>query len=87
MNEDNGNDKTRQPDHYISIVQPGRNGKERIRDVGELWDGKDGYSSGESVFGRVIVQSRAKREELQRMRSEQGPSQEPAHSQEINPQQ
>ena len=67
----NENDKNRLPDHYVSIVQQGRNGKEQITEVGALWEGKDGYMSGETIAGRILVQSRAKREELRAMRAEQ----------------
>lgn len=64
------NDKHRPPDFYVSIAKPGAKGKEQFYDVGHLWKGKDGYMTGDSVIGRVIVTTREKREELEKLRRE-----------------
>ncbi|ODS24779.1 hypothetical protein AB835_01610 [Candidatus Endobugula sertula] len=64
------NDRHRKPDYYVQLAQEGRHGREKITDVGVLWSGKDGYLTGDTIAGRVIVQPREKREELQRIRAE-----------------
>ena len=79
------NDKRRPPDHYIQIVTTDSKGRDRHRDLGELWDGKPGYKTGESAFGRVVVQSREAREELRKMRAENSQDHSPAQIQEQKP--
>lgn len=64
------NSKNRQPDYYVQLAQVGRNGKEKITDVGAVWEGKDGYKTGETIAGRIILQPREQREALREMRAE-----------------
>ena len=74
-------DKHRKPDAYIQMEIKGNNGKPRLTDVGSLWDGKNGYQTGTSVWGRVVVQPREERERLQKIRQEKAQSQSQSHSQ------
>lgn len=73
-------DKHRKPDLYVQLAQPGRNGKEKITDVGGVWAGKDGYYTGDTIAGRLILQPREAREALQEMRK-QNAEVSPIHSQ------
>jgi hypothetical protein len=79
------NDKRRQPDHFIQVVTKDERGKKKYRDIGELWDGKDGYSSGDSILGSVVIQSREAREQLQKMRAEKAQKQEAAPELSLQP--
>ena len=60
----------RPPDHYISLISKDSNGKKNFFEIGKVWDGKDGYKTGESAWGKIVIQSREKREELEKMRRE-----------------
>lgn len=82
--KDDENSKNKQPDYYLQLAQEGRHGKERITDVGVLWEGKNGYLTGETIAGRVIAQPRAARDELNRMRAENAKKQEQSVEQEHN---
>jgi hypothetical protein len=80
------NDKKRPPDHFIQVVTQDSKGRDRHRDIGELWDGKEGYKTGDSIFGRIVIQSRDVREDLKKMRTEkqdQSRSQDHEHNQEM----
>ena len=54
----------------MQLAQVGRNGKEKITDVGTVWEGKDGYKTGETIAGRIILQPREQREALREMSAE-----------------
>lgn len=64
---DDTNEKGRKPDYYVQRAQVGRNGKERITDVGAVWNGKKDYKTGETIFGNLILQPRAEREAAQEL--------------------
>lgn len=85
MSNENDNDKGNKPDYYVQLAQEGRNGKEQITDVGALWTGKDGYITGQTLAGRVILQPRAAREALHQMRAEKLSNQERSVSQDMHP--
>lgn len=76
------NDKHRPPDHFVQIVTKNASGRDKHRDIGELWEGKNGYMSGDSALGRIVVQSREQREKLQQMRAEKAQTQDQGQSQE-----
>lgn len=67
---DERKDKHRKPDFYVQLEIKNSNGKGRLTDVAGLWEGKNGYKTGDSLWGRMVVQPRAQREELQKMRAE-----------------
>ena len=56
------------PDGYAQIEKDGCNGKKQYFDIGPVWNSKDGYTSGPTVFGKLLIQPRVKREELERLR-------------------
>ncbi len=87
MSDENDSGKGKQPDYFVQLAQEGRNGKEQITDVGAVWNGKNGYMTGQTIAGRVILQPRAAREELQRMRAQQRQTQGQNQSQEMQPEQ
>ena len=82
-NNNQRNDKHRLPDAYMSIRQKNSNGTSKLVEVGALWNAKEGYQTGDSVYGPIVIQSREAREALKEMRSEreQTQTQEQAHSQ------
>jgi len=77
------NNKHRQPDAFMSIEQQNRNGTKKLVEVAALWDGKEGYQTGDSIFGPIVIQTREAREALKEMRQEEAQSQtqEQTHSQ------
>lgn len=81
--DENGNSK--QPDYYVQLAQEGRNGREQLTDVGALWNGRNGYITGQTIAGRLILQPRAAREELQRMRGEQNQDQDSSQDMQLKP--
>jgi len=87
MSDENDNGKNKQPDYFVQLAQEGRNGKEHITDVGAVWNGKNGYITGPTIAGRIILQPRAAREALQRMRAEKRQTQGQEQSKEMQPEQ
>ncbi len=73
---DERKDKHRKPDFYVQLEIKGANGKTRLTDVAGLWEGKKGYKTGDSLWGRMVVQPRSQREELQKMRAEKAATQD-----------
>ena len=77
MSDDNTHDpKSRKPDYYMQVEMQQSNGRKKLMDVGALWEGKDGYKTGDSVYGRMVIQPRDQREALREIREDQARSQE-----------
>lgn len=70
MSEENQKTKGRLPDGYAQIEKDGYNGKKQYFDIGPVWNSKDGYVSGQTVFGKLLIQPRVKREELEKLRKD-----------------
>lgn len=79
---DDTHDKHRKPDAYIQLEIKGNNGKTTLTDVGGVWNGKNGYQTGSSIWGRVVIQPGEQRERLQKIRQEKAQSPSQGHSQE-----
>lgn len=75
---DERNDKHRKPDFYVQLEIKGANGKRHLTDVAGLWEGNKGYKTGDSLWGRMVVQPRSQREELQKMRAEKAAAEDQA---------
>ena len=67
------NDKTNTPDYQVNFIQEGRKGDERWTPVGAAWEGRDGYVTVDSVFGKFVLKPK---EELERLRAEKQAKQE-----------
>jgi hypothetical protein len=73
--------KGRQPDYDVHQVL-GEGDKSQWMKIGAVWEGKDGYLSGNTVHGKIVLQSREAKETLQQMRVEkQTEAPAPQHTQ------
>lgn len=89
MSDDNQPSKGRKPDYEVHQIM-GEGNKSQWVKIGAVWEGKDGYLSGETVHGKIVLQSRHAREALQNMRDEKqqaAPSQSQNQSPTQNPSQ
>ncbi len=59
--------KGREPDFDAHQVIKNDGGENWVK-IGAMWEGKDGYISGDTVHGRIVLQSRKAKEALQEMR-------------------
>jgi len=73
------NNKGKEPDFKVYLVQENKKGTEQWTDVGAGWSGKKGYINLETVAGKVVLQPRA---ELERLRNEQNHTR--AHQEDIS---
>lgn len=87
MSNENTNGRSKLPDYYVQLAQDGKHGKEQLTDVGALWSGKNGYITGNTIAGRIVLQPRAARDELRRQRADRSHGNNGAMSQEIKPKQ
>ena len=83
-NENSNNDKRRKPDYYVQLAQEGKNGREQITDVGAVWKSENGYITGNTIAGHVILQPREALEQLREMRQQTSQSPTQQHSQNHN---
>lgn len=77
--------KHRKPDHYVQLEMQQGNGRKRLMDVGELWQGKNGYQTGNTIYGRMVIQPRAQREALKELREQKAQSIEQGQTKNIDP--
>lgn len=73
--------KNRQPDYEVLQVT-GEGDNSQWLKIGAVWQGKDGYLTGKTVHGKIVLQSREAKEALQKMRADkQTPAPAPQHTQ------
>ena len=61
--------KGREPDYNVHQVIEGEERDNWVK-IGAMWEGKNGYISGDTVHGRIVLQTRTPKEALDEMREQ-----------------
>jgi len=65
MNDTHNSSKNNKPDYYVKLKTIGPYGKERLWDFGGVWNAKNGYITGSTPLGDILIQPREEAERIQ----------------------